>query len=82
MGGVAGFIGTYLMGPRVGLYNIDEKIAFILSDKMLENEDNDMGFIDDDDSLDGDLGIQAKARADTDFKMNVQTSRRFRNASS
>lgn len=63
MGGVAGFIGTFLMGPRVGLFNTDEKTAFILNDKLLDKEDNDVigcGRIDDDDSLDGDFGAYAR----------------------
>lgn len=36
MGGVAGFIGTYLIGPRVGLFGQDEKLAFIWNDKLLD----------------------------------------------
>ena len=77
MGGVAGFIGTYLMGPRIGLFNTDEKTAFILADK-LDNEEIDVigGRIEDDDSLDGDIGAYARARADTEIKMSNMSRQR------
>lgn len=32
MGGVAGFIGTYLIGPREGLYKRNEKLQFIIEE--------------------------------------------------
>jgi hypothetical protein len=35
MGGMSGFIGTYLIGPRIGLYKPDEKMAYILKDEAL-----------------------------------------------
>ena len=35
MGGLAGFIGTFLMGPRVGLFRGDERLKFILDDELL-----------------------------------------------
>ena len=35
MGGLAGFIGTFLMGPRVGLFRGDERLQFILDDELL-----------------------------------------------
>ena len=38
MGGLAGFIGTYLIGPRVGLFAPDEKMAYVLDDLMLEDD--------------------------------------------
>jgi hypothetical protein len=41
MGGLAGFIGTYLIGPRVGLYSNDDKLSFILNDLLLDEDDND-----------------------------------------
>jgi len=39
MGGVAGFVGTYLIGPREGLFNRNEKLSYILDDKNLLEED-------------------------------------------
>ena len=30
MGGLAGFMGTYLIGPRVGLFKNDDRLAYIL----------------------------------------------------
>ena len=41
MGGLAGFIGTYIIGPRVGLFSQDENLAFILDDQLLDEEGND-----------------------------------------
>ena len=38
MGGLAGFIGTYLIGPRVGLFRQDDNLAFILEDQLLDDE--------------------------------------------
>lgn len=35
MGGVSGFIGTWVIGPRIGLFNSDKKLSYIL------NEDQD-----------------------------------------
>ena len=40
MGGLAGFIGTYLIGPREGLFKRDEKLAYILDDNFLDDEDS------------------------------------------
>mgnify|MGYP002631036062 FL=1 len=37
MGGMSGFIGTYLIGPRIGLFKPDENMAYILNDEALEN---------------------------------------------
>jgi len=42
MGGLAGFIGTYLIGPRVGLFNQDQKLAYILDDTLLDEEMNEV----------------------------------------
>jgi Amt family ammonium transporter len=39
MGGIAGFMGTYLIGPRVGIFKQNEKLAFILKDKILDDDD-------------------------------------------
>ena len=44
MGGLAGFIGTYIIGPRVGLFSQDEKLAFILEDQLLDEEGNDYAY--------------------------------------
>ena len=41
MGGLAGFIGTSLMGPRIGCFTQDTKLAFILSDQLLDEDEND-----------------------------------------
>lgn len=41
MGGLAGFLGTYLIGPRVGLFYPDEKLAFVLDDLLLDDDGND-----------------------------------------
>ena len=37
MGGLAGFIGTYLIGPRVGLFYPDAKLAYVLDDMYLDD---------------------------------------------
>ena len=37
MGGLAGFIGTYLIGPRVGLFSPDTKLAYVLEDIYLDD---------------------------------------------
>ena len=39
MGGLAGFIGTYLIGPRIGLYHTDNVMSYVLRDKLLEDDD-------------------------------------------
>ena len=38
MGGLAGFIGTYLIGPRVGLFTTDDKLSYILDDQLLDDD--------------------------------------------
>jgi ammonia channel protein AmtB len=38
MGGLAGFMGTYLIGPRVGLFAQDTKLAYVLDDLCLEDD--------------------------------------------
>ena len=42
MGGLAGFMGTYLIGPRVGLFKNDDRLAYILDedDMMIDCEKN------------------------------------------
>ena len=40
MGGLAGFIGTYIIGPLEGLFKRDEKLAYILDDNFLDDEDS------------------------------------------
>ena len=37
MGGLAGFMGTYLIGPRVGKFYDEKELAFILEDEAIEN---------------------------------------------
>ena len=39
MGGVAGFVGTYLIGPRIGYYKPDTKMAYVHDDKFLEDDE-------------------------------------------
>ena len=46
MGGLAGFIGTYIIGPREGLFKRDKKLEYILEETKL---------LDDSDSADDDL---------------------------
>lgn len=41
MGGVAGFMGTYLIGPREGLFKWDKKLSFILDDQLQDYSDSD-----------------------------------------
>ena len=38
MGGLAGFMGTFLIGPRSGLFSQDNKLSFILEDTLLDEE--------------------------------------------
>ena len=40
MGGIAGFIGTYLIGPREGLFRWDKKLSYILEDDFLDDFDS------------------------------------------
>jgi Amt family ammonium transporter len=50
MGGLAGFIGTYIIGPREGLFKRDQKLAYILEEsKLLDDSDSE-----DEDKLDQD----------------------------
>ena len=46
MGGLAGFIGTYLIGPRVGLFSPDNRLAFIMEDTLLDDEIQDIELYD------------------------------------
>jgi ammonia channel protein AmtB len=45
MGGLAGFIGTYLIGPRIGLFGPDKVLAFIHDDILLDDEGNDIAML-------------------------------------
>jgi Amt family ammonium transporter len=39
MGGLAGYVGTVLIGPRVGLFQADRELSYILDDdKFLKQE--------------------------------------------
>ena len=40
MGGLAGFVGTCLIGPRDGLFKRDKKLAYILDEDIFEEEFN------------------------------------------
>lgn len=35
MGGVAGFVGTLLIGPRIGLFRKDTDMAFVLDEELI-----------------------------------------------
>lgn len=39
MGGLAGFMGTYLIGPRIGRFSTDKELAFVLDDEGITNEE-------------------------------------------
>jgi hypothetical protein len=38
MGGVAGFIGTFLIGPRIGLFHKDKILEYLLDDDLLYDD--------------------------------------------
>ena len=39
MGGLSGFVGTYLIGPRIGLFNSNNAISYIADDdKFLQDQ--------------------------------------------
>lgn len=38
MGGVAGFIGTWLIGPRVGLFRKDKELEYLLDEELILEE--------------------------------------------
>ena len=38
MGGIAGFMGTVIVGPRIGLYKEDKQLAFVHKDLYLEDD--------------------------------------------
>ena len=40
MGGLAGFIGTFIIGPRVGLFKPETKLAYINDDLLLDEDDS------------------------------------------
>ena len=39
MGGMSGFIGTYLIGPRIGIFKADQKLSYILDDEALGDDE-------------------------------------------
>ena len=41
MGGLAGFVGTYIIGPREGLFKRDKKLSYILDEDIFEDQDLD-----------------------------------------
>ena len=42
MGGLSGFVGTYLIGPRIGLFNNTNNISYINDDeKMIQEQEGD-----------------------------------------
>jgi ammonia channel protein AmtB len=38
MGGIAGFIGTWLIGPRVGLFRKDKELEYLLDEELILEE--------------------------------------------
>ena len=38
MGGLAGFVGTYLIGPREGLFKRDKKLSYILDEEIFDDD--------------------------------------------
>lgn len=38
MGGIAGFVATYLIGPRIGLFSADRTMSYVLHDTILEDD--------------------------------------------
>ena len=54
MGGLSGLIGTYLIGPRIGLFHSDSELNYIHSDEELIEKlkwEKETGHIDDDTDL-------------------------------
>lgn len=41
MGGLAGFMGTYMIGPRTGRFSNDKNLAFVLEDEGISNDELD-----------------------------------------
>jgi len=39
MGGVAGFVGTYLIGPRIGFFQAEDQMSYVHRDKFLEDDE-------------------------------------------
>ena len=37
MSGTAGFVSTYLIGPRIGIFKKDTLMAYVLRDELLED---------------------------------------------
>lgn len=35
MGGLSGFVGTYIIGPRIGLFKTDKTLSYILEDDSM-----------------------------------------------
>ena len=52
MGGLAGYIGALIIGPRVGLFQADRELAYILDDeKFLKQEEEMKRVFDSDDEI-------------------------------
>lgn len=39
MGGLAGFMGTWIIGPRIGMFKQDTTMSYVYKDKFLENDE-------------------------------------------
>lgn len=53
MGGLSGFVGTYLIGPRIGLFNKDNSISYINDDEKFIQEQSDISSSYEETSQDG-----------------------------
>ena len=42
MGGLSGFVGTYLIGPRIGLFNKNNSVSYINDDEKFLQENSDI----------------------------------------
>ena len=42
MGGLAGYVGTVMIGPRVGLFQADRELAYILDDEKFLKQEAEM----------------------------------------
>ena len=40
MGGLAGFMGTIIIGPRIGLFKNEQYLSYINEDKLLDEDEN------------------------------------------
>ena len=73
MGGLAGFIGTYIIGPRIGLFKSEKELDYILDEENFILEENDRDNLphqDDDDKKAGMDAMKNKKQKPKPFKIN------------